>query len=152
MEVYAQLSKPDGVREGAMPYTAWKCMTQSRGSPTGMHLPSLLNFILRSLIFLIFEFVTENMPAEAAERVSLLAIAWDRKVQVAKLVKSELKVYGKWSVDSPVLGLAWLDDQVHFIFLFICLVFYVNNIIQATYFGSVILCLVNNCVFSVRSI
>jgi hypothetical protein len=92
------------------------------------------------------------MTAEAAERVSLLAIAWDRKVQVAKLVKSELKVYGKWSVDSPVLGLAWLDDQVHFIFLFICFVLYVNKIIHATYFVSVILCPVNNCVFSVRSI
>jgi hypothetical protein len=91
------------------------------------------------------------MPVEAAERVSLLAIAWDRKVQVAKLVKSELKVYGKWSVDSPILGLAWLDDQVHFL-LFICLVLYIDNIIQATCFGSVILCLVNNCAFSVLSI
>jgi hypothetical protein len=47
-----------------------------------------------------------------AERVSLLAIAWDRKVQVAKLVKSELKVYGKWSLDSAAIGVAWLDDHV----------------------------------------
>ncbi|KAG6667166.1 vacuolar protein sorting-associated protein 8 homolog isoform X1 [Carya illinoinensis] len=84
LEVYAQLSKPDGIREGSMPYTAWKCMTQSR----------------------------ENMPPDAAERVSLLAIAWDRKLQVAKLVKSELKIYGKWSLDSPAIGLAWLDDQM----------------------------------------
>ncbi|KAJ7963418.1 vacuolar protein sorting-associated protein 8-like [Quillaja saponaria] len=83
LEVYAQLSKPDGVREGSMPYTAWKCTTQS-----------------------------ENTPVEVAERVSLLAIAWDRKVQVAKLVKSELKVYGKWSIDSAAIGLAWLDDQM----------------------------------------
>lgn len=88
LEVYAQLSKPDGVREGSMPYTAWKCMTQSRSLPS------------------------ENMPAEAAERVSLLAIAWDRKVQVAKLVKSELKVYGKWSLDSAAIGVSWLDDQI----------------------------------------
>lgn len=42
----------------------------------------------------------------------MLAIAWDRKVQVAKLVKSELKVYGKWSIDSAAIGVAWLDDQV----------------------------------------
>ena len=54
------------------------------------------------------------MPAEA-ERVSLLAIAWDRRVQVAKLVKSELKVYEKWSLDSAVIGLAWLDDQVFYL-------------------------------------
>ncbi|XP_027334306.1 vacuolar protein sorting-associated protein 8 homolog isoform X2 [Abrus precatorius] len=87
LEVYAQLSRPDGIREGSMPYTAWKYMTQTCSS-------------------------TENMSAEAVERVSLLAIAWERKVQVAKLVKSELKVYGKWSLDSPAIGLAWLDDQM----------------------------------------
>lgn len=60
-------------------------------------------------ILLSYEFVAENMPAE---KVSLLAIAWDRKVQVAKLVKSELKVYGKWTLDSAAIGVAWLDDQV----------------------------------------
>ncbi|BBG97708.1 transducin family protein / WD-40 repeat family protein, partial [Prunus dulcis] len=90
LEVYAQLSKPEGVREGAMPSTAWKCTTQSRRLPAN----------------------TENMPAEVVERVSLLAIAWDRKVQVAKLVKSELKVYGKWSLESAAIGVAWLDDQM----------------------------------------
>ncbi|KAK4578132.1 hypothetical protein RGQ29_028320 [Quercus rubra] len=88
LEVYSQLSKPDGVREGSMPYTAWKCMTQSRSLPG------------------------ENVPVEASERVYLLAIAWDRKVQVAKLIKSELKVYGKWSLDSAAIGVAWLDDQI----------------------------------------
>ncbi|KAJ9681025.1 hypothetical protein PVL29_020099 [Vitis rotundifolia] len=89
LEVYAQLNKPDGVREGSMPYTAWKCMTiHSRGSST------------------------ENTPVEASERVSLLAIAWDRKVQVAKLVKSELKIYGKWTLESTAIGVAWLDDQI----------------------------------------
>lgn len=45
------------------------------------------------------------------EKVSLLAIAWDRKVQVAKLVKSELKMNGKWSLESAAIGVAWLDDQ-----------------------------------------
>ncbi|RVW95484.1 Vacuolar protein sorting-associated protein 8-like [Vitis vinifera] len=89
LEVYAQLNKPDGVREGSMPYTAWKCMTiHSRGLST------------------------ENTPVEASERVSLLAIAWDRKVQVAKLVKSELKIYGKWTLESTAIGVAWLDDQI----------------------------------------
>ncbi|XP_031251024.1 vacuolar protein sorting-associated protein 8 homolog [Pistacia vera] len=88
LEVYAQLSRPDGVREGSIPYTAWKCMMPSRGSSM------------------------ESTSAEAAERISLLALAWDRKVQVAKLVKSELKVYGKWSIDSAAVGVAWLDDQM----------------------------------------
>ena len=52
---------------------------------------------------------------ETSERVSLLAIAWDRKVQVAKLVKSELKIYGKWTLESTSIGVAWLDDQVSFL-------------------------------------
>ncbi|XP_058763100.1 uncharacterized protein LOC131636503 isoform X1 [Vicia villosa] len=86
LEVYAQLSRPNGIREGSMPYTAWKHMPQTSS--------------------------TENMSAEAVERVSLLAIAWERKVQVARLVKSELKVYGEWSLDSAAIGLAWLDDQM----------------------------------------
>lgn len=69
-------------------------------------------FMLRYFIFLRYEFVTENVPVEASGRVYLLAIAWDQKVQVAKLIKSELKVYGKWSLDSAAIGVAWLDDQV----------------------------------------
>ncbi|KAI9182668.1 hypothetical protein LWI28_027684 [Acer negundo] len=88
LEVYANLSRPDAVWEGSMTYTAWKCMEPSRSSST------------------------ESTPEEVAERVSLLAIAWDRKAQVAKLVKLELKVYGKWSLDSVAIGVAWLDDQM----------------------------------------
>lgn len=55
----------------------------------------------------------------------MLAIAWDRKVQVAKLVKSELKVYGKWSLDSSAIGVAWLDDQV-FVLCFSSLICILN--------------------------
>ncbi|XP_059658306.1 uncharacterized protein LOC132304565 isoform X2 [Cornus florida] len=88
VKVYSQLPKPEGVREGSMPYTAWKCMTQSRDSSN------------------------ENLPVEASEKVSLLAIAWDRKVQVSKLVKSELKICGKWTLESSAIGVAWLDDQM----------------------------------------
>lgn len=53
------------------------------------------------------------MSTETSEKVSLLAIAWDRRVQVAKLVKSELKVCWRWTTDSSAVGLAWLDEQVH---------------------------------------
>ncbi|KAG7553417.1 Zinc finger RING-type [Arabidopsis thaliana x Arabidopsis arenosa] len=81
LEVYAQLPRPEGVREGSMPYTAWKCST-------------------------------ENYSKEAEDRVSFLVIAWDRRVQVAKLVKSDLKEYAKWSLDSPAIGVVWLDDQL----------------------------------------
>ncbi|XP_018456561.2 uncharacterized protein LOC108827617 [Raphanus sativus] len=81
LEVYAQLPRPEGVREGSIPYTAWKCSM-------------------------------ENSSKEAEDRVSFLAIAWDRRVQVAKLVKSKLKEYAKWSLDSAAIGVVWLDDQL----------------------------------------
>ncbi|PWA87262.1 Clathrin, heavy chain/VPS, 7-fold repeat-containing protein [Artemisia annua] len=86
--VYAQLPRPDGVREGSMPYTAWKYIAPSRGS------------------------VAENAKTKDSETVPLLAIAWDCIVQVAKLVKAELKISAKWTLDSPAIGVAWLDDQM----------------------------------------
>ncbi|XP_071937451.1 uncharacterized protein [Coffea arabica] len=88
VEVYAQIPKPDGVGDRSMPYAAWRCMSDLLGSST------------------------ETVPAETLEKCSWLAIAWDRKVQVAKLVKSELKVYAKWTLDCPAVGVAWLDDQM----------------------------------------
>lgn len=57
----------------------------------------------------------ENALVEVSDKGSLLAIAWDQKVQVAKLLKSELKVIEKWTLESPAVGLAWLGDQVWFI-------------------------------------
>lgn len=84
-EVYAQLPKPDGVREGSMPYTAWKYMAPSHA---------------------------ENVQSKESETAPLLAIAWDHIVQVAKLVKSELKICAKWRLESSAIGVAWLDDQM----------------------------------------
>lgn len=55
---------------------------------------------------------SENAQIKDSETVPLLAIAWDCIVQVAKLVKSELKISAKWTLDSPAIGVAWLDDQV----------------------------------------
>lgn len=52
------------------------------------------------------------MPVESSHKVSLLAIAWDQKIQVAKLVKSDLKVHWEWTLDNSAVGVAWLDDQV----------------------------------------
>lgn len=31
---------------------------------------------------------------------------------MAKLVKSEMKTYKEWNLDSAAIGVAWLDDQV----------------------------------------
>ncbi|KAI4319055.1 hypothetical protein MLD38_032703 [Melastoma candidum] len=110
LKVYATLSRPDGVREGSMPYTAWKSMTQG----------------------------SESSTQPAAGRVSLLAVAWDRKVQVAKLVSSDLKVCSKWALDSTAIGVAWLDDQMLVVMMVtgqICLFTRDGSIIHQTSFA-----------------
>lgn len=114
MEVYAQIPKPDGVREGAMPYAAWRCMSQLHGSSS------------------------ENALVEALDKASLLAIAWDQKVQVAKLLKSELKVIEKWTLESEAVGLAWLGDQMLAILTLtaqLCLYAKDGNLIHQTSFS-----------------
>ncbi|KAK1392034.1 hypothetical protein POM88_011090 [Heracleum sosnowskyi] len=47
----------------------------------------------------------ENVSEKTSERVGLLALAWDRKVQVARLMKSELKIYRKLTLKSSAVGL-----------------------------------------------
>lgn len=42
VEVYAQLPRPEGVREGCMPYAAWKYMRQAFTSSIGMCLSKLV--------------------------------------------------------------------------------------------------------------
>ncbi|KAJ0975965.1 hypothetical protein J5N97_017930 [Dioscorea zingiberensis] len=83
VEVYEKLSRPDGVREGSIPYTAWKCMTYSH-----------------------------DASLDPSDRASWLVIVWDRSVQVEKLVNSEMKKYSEWNLDSAAIGVAWLDDQM----------------------------------------
>ncbi|EPS74414.1 hypothetical protein M569_00339, partial [Genlisea aurea] len=89
VEVYTQLPKPEGVREGAMPYAAWKCTSQ-----------------------LADESAAENASVEMSDKNSLIAIAWDRTIQVAQMVKFKIKVVEKWTIDGEVAGLAWLGDEM----------------------------------------
>lgn len=46
VEVYAQLPRPDGVREGCMPYAAWKCVPGMHNSSNGIELIWLTNHTL----------------------------------------------------------------------------------------------------------
>lgn len=66
------------------------------------------------------------MPEKTSERVGLLALAWDRKVQVARLVKSELKIYRKLILKSSAVGVTWLDDQVSFSFFHLFMVYWLR--------------------------
>ncbi|VAI54543.1 unnamed protein product [Triticum turgidum subsp. durum] len=76
-------SRPDGAREGSIAYAAWKYTSSS----------------------------TDSSPIDE-ERVSWLALAWDRQVQVAKLVKSKMIRHKDWKLDSAAVGVAWLNDQM----------------------------------------
>ncbi|PNT65776.1 hypothetical protein BRADI_3g02497v3 [Brachypodium distachyon] len=76
-------SRPEGAREGSIAYAAWKYTASSSDSPS----------------------VDED-------RVSWLALAWDRQVQVAKFVKSKMIRHKEWKLDSSAVGVAWLNDQM----------------------------------------
>ncbi|XP_039848297.1 uncharacterized protein LOC120707318 isoform X2 [Panicum virgatum] len=76
-------SRPDGAREGSIAYAAWK-YTSSFSDSSSLD----------------------------EERVSWLALAWDRQVQVAKFVKSKIVKHKEWKLDSASIGVAWLDDQM----------------------------------------
>ncbi|TVU33578.1 hypothetical protein EJB05_25403, partial [Eragrostis curvula] len=76
-------SRPDGAREGSIAYAAWK-YTSSSSDSTSLD----------------------------EDRLSWLALAWDRQVQVAKFVKSKILKHKEWKIDSSAAGVAWLDDQM----------------------------------------
>lgn len=130
VEVCARLSRPEGIREGAIPYTAWRRTKSKAGIPTGS-----LGAIVPSN-----STSSESVPVSAqkddgrsfessqsheaasvdgmkvngdgGENCPSLAIAWDRKILIYQLPKSELKSVAQWEVDSPVVGVAWLEEQV----------------------------------------
>ncbi|KAL6586466.1 hypothetical protein OROMI_001454 [Orobanche minor] len=62
---------------------------------------------------------------EPSDKASFLAIAWDQKIQVDKLLKSELKALGKWTLESAAISLAWSGDHGHWVLFPIDLVSHV---------------------------
>lgn len=99
-----------------MPYTAWKYIAPSRVGMLIRNGPYLNLFWRYHMMILYFLSVSDNVQLKESETAPLLAIAWDHNVQVAKLVKSELKIHAKWSLESSAIGVAWLDDQVVLLF------------------------------------
>ncbi|KAE8804581.1 vacuolar protein sorting-associated protein 8 [Hordeum vulgare] len=76
-------SRPEGAREGSIAYAAWKYTSSS----------------------------SDSSPIDE-DRVSWLALAWDRQVQVAKFVKSKMIKHKDLKLDSAAVGVAWLNDQM----------------------------------------
>lgn len=118
LEVYTKLSRPDGIREGAMPYTAWRRISNQHGS--GSRKSNNISISNGNV-----DSSTSSLPSvqegaiskdphdvEGLDKTPVLAIAWDKKVQVCQLLKSELKVLREWNLDSEAQGVAWLEDQM----------------------------------------
>lgn len=131
--VCARFVRPEGIRDVAIPYTAWR-RTKAASSGTS----SSLSTASASSAELSQSTPSKNIdgrpsenghlrddgPVEAGtaksngdggESFPLLAMAWDTKVLVLQLVKGELKIVAQWDLDSPAIGVAWLEEQVELI-------------------------------------
>ncbi|BBN19147.1 vacuolar protein sorting-associated protein 8 [Marchantia polymorpha subsp. ruderalis] len=128
--VCARFVRPEGIRDVAIPYTAWR-RTKAASSGTS----SSLSTASASSAELSQSTPSKNIdgrpsenghlrddgPVEAGtaksngdggESFPLLAMAWDTKVLVLQLVKGELKIVAQWDLDSPAIGVAWLEEQM----------------------------------------
>ncbi|CAM6085101.1 unnamed protein product [Calypogeia fissa] len=126
VEVCARLSRPEGIREGAIPYTAWRRTKSKAGISTGAMVPSSTSesgpVSLQKDDGRPFESSQSQeaasvdgmvkVNADGGENCPSLAIAWDKKILIYQLPKSELKSVAQWEVDSPVVGVAWLEEQM----------------------------------------
>ncbi|CAM6071281.1 unnamed protein product [Sphagnum tenellum] len=91
LDVCARLTRPAGIREGAIPYTAWRRIRAQVGT-----------------------FNTSLLASDGADEDNwpVLALAWDKKMLIAQLLKSELRIVGQWDLDSPAVGVVWLEEQM----------------------------------------
>ena len=58
------------------------------------------------------ELMTGQLMTNAPDRVSWLSIAWDRKIEIFKLINTKLTKHSSWNLDSEVVGIQWSDDEV----------------------------------------
>lgn len=122
LEVCSKLPRPAGIREGSIPYTAWRRIRAKAGSFASSNGNSDLHPMANGKV--------PNGGANGGqlkeeERDALkdgvddddfpvLAMAWDKKMFIAQLTKTDLRKVGEWELDSPAVGLAWLEEQVLF--------------------------------------
>ncbi|XP_024531344.1 vacuolar protein sorting-associated protein 8 homolog [Selaginella moellendorffii] len=83
LEICAKLTRPEGVREGSIPYASWRGVSSMKSESTAQG---------------------QDEP--------LLALAWGKKVLVLQLQKADLKVLAEWDIDNKAAGVAWLGDQM----------------------------------------
>ena len=89
LEVFTKLSRPDGIREGAMPYTAWRRIPNQHGSSSRKNNSNSISngnvdSSASSLPSVQEGAITRGShDVEELDKTPVLAIAWDKKVQVS---------------------------------------------------------------------
>lgn len=121
LEVMSKLSRPAGIRDGAIAYTAWRRIRAKLGtslvSSSGNSDSNVSNGSTATA------FVTDRADAKKDEGdaandvvddddLPMLAMGWDTKMFIWQLTQSKLRKVREWELDSPAVGLAWLEEQV----------------------------------------
>ncbi|KAL3676096.1 hypothetical protein R1sor_026044 [Riccia sorocarpa] len=128
--VCAKFTRPDGIRDGAVPYTAWR-RTKGVGAGPASGSASLSSSSAESSQNTpprntegrpvenghnrddgAHEAGTAKMSSEGGENSPVLAMAWDKKVIILQLLKTQLKIIAQWELDSPAVGVAWLEQEM----------------------------------------
>lgn len=125
LEVCSKLSRPTGIRDGAIAYTAWRRIRGKVGvlgsvvSNNGNADLSSASSGVVSNGHLDRGHAKEDNSNAAKDvfdndDLPVLAMAWDKKMIIAQLTKSNLRIVREWELDTPAVGLAWLEEQVCF--------------------------------------
>ncbi|KAJ7567914.1 hypothetical protein O6H91_01G011900 [Diphasiastrum complanatum] len=124
LEICAKLSRPDGIPEGSIPYTAWRRNHRQTGfstinSGTGSSIGNLNagSEISKNVVAAIHDphdsgVIGNLKDGEDNDKLPLLAFAWDKKVLITQLVRNELKILVQWDIPTKAAGIAWLGEQI----------------------------------------
>jgi len=121
LEVMSKLSRPMGIRDGAVAYTAWRRFRSKPGSsvvPTRGNTSS--NISTGSNVNGVITDLGDAKKDEGDpindvvddDDLPMLAMGWDTKMFIWQLTHSNLRKVREWELDSPAVGLAWLEEQV----------------------------------------
>lgn len=123
LEVLSKLTRPTGIRDGAIAYTAWRRIRSKLGSSavsTSGNKDANISNGSTSIGVIIDRADVKDESGIANDVVDddylpMLAMGWDTKMYIWQLTHSNLRKVREWELDSPAVGLAWLEEQVSFL-------------------------------------
>ncbi|KAH7431149.1 hypothetical protein KP509_08G032600 [Ceratopteris richardii] len=108
LEKCAMLPRPDGIRDGAVPYIAWRKLQMK----PGLNTQSSDHSRNQSFQAEPTADMNKHLDEEDEARNLLLALGWDKKLFILSLSKGKMKIMTSWDMDSVICGVTWLDDQI----------------------------------------